>query len=248
MNMDIKDIINRNENINKVDSNAFILDKIDDAKRYMSLNKFKEARVSLNFALRVDKYNTDAWLAKYELLKSESIANHQWIDDISNVRFNSVISSSVLESYMKGLKESNNKNISAVIEACNEISSYIEKYNAFKVEHDKYLIDVEERYTILERKINEYLGNKRIERVKELANAFNMTMTAGTAQYGESCSFIYDLSDTEMFFYTVQGHPARYKSNTPMYIDEKEKAFYKLAPKFENKEVSTKKKFLGIFG
>ena len=248
MNVDINDMLNNNPNITKVDNNALLLDKIDDAKRYMSINKYSEARIAANEAIRMDKYNSEAWIMKYEVLKNESKANNTWIDNISNDNFKRVPSSSVLEYYLENLKDSNNKNDPSVMEVCDEIKSLIDKYNSFKEEYEKKKKSDDERYKILERKINDYLGNKRIERVNELASKFGMHKDAGTTQYGSSDSFIYDLSDTEMFFFTLEGHPARYSSNTPMSIDEKEEIFYKIAPKYRNKEISEKNKFLGIFG
>jgi tetratricopeptide (TPR) repeat protein len=248
MDVDIKDMLNNNPNVTKVDDNALLLDKIDDAKRYMSLNKFSEARIAVNEAIRMDKYNSEAWLMKYEILKNESQSNNTWIDNMSNDNFKSIVSSSVLECYLENLKASNNKENSSVVEVCNEIKSLIDKYNSFKEEYENKKKSDDERYKILERKINDYLGKKRIERVKKIASEFGMYMTAGTTKYGESTSFIYDLSDTEMFFYTLEGHPARYKSETPMSIDKKEEIFYSIAPKYRNKVIKEKKKFFGLFG
>ena len=248
MNVDIKDMLNNNSNITKVDDKALLLDKIDDAKRYMSINKYSEARIAANEAIRMDKYNSEAWLMKYEVLKNESKSNNTWIDNMSNDNFKNVVSSSVLEYYLENLESSNDKNTSAVLDVCSEIKSLITKYNSFKEEYENKKNSDAERYKILERKINEYLGHDRIGRVEQLARKFGMNKTAGTTQYGSSDSFIYDLSDTEMFFYTLEGHPARYKSDTPMSVDEKEEAFYKIAPKYRNKEIKEKNKFLGIFG
>ena len=45
-------------------SETYVKDKL--------INKYKEARIAANEAIRMDKYNSDAWIMKYEVLKNES--------------------------------------------------------------------------------------------------------------------------------------------------------------------------------